>query len=51
MSGRAAHPFSVRDSAKLSYEMAGGEESFLDKNLLTPYEIIAEKLSALSPFP
>ena len=35
----------------LLYDMAGGEENFLEKNLLAPYEIIAEKLSAPSPFP
>ena len=35
----------------LLYDMAGGEENFFGKNLLTPYEIIAEKLTAPSPFP
>ena len=30
----------------LLYDMAGGEENFLEKNLLAPYETIAEKLTA-----
>ena len=33
------------------YYMAGGEENFLKNNLLAPYEITAEKLTAPSPFP
>ena len=35
----------------LSYDMAGGDEISLEKNLLAPYEIIAEKLTVPSPFP
>ena len=35
----------------LLFDMAGGDEKFLEKNLLAPYEIIAEKLTAPSPFP
>ena len=35
----------------LLYDMAGGEENFLEKNLLAPYKIIVERLTALSPFP
>ena len=34
----------------LLYDMASGEEKFLEKNLLAPYEIIAEKLTAPLPF-
>ena len=36
---------------RLSYDMAGGEETILEKNLLAPYEIIAEKLIAPPHFP
>ena len=34
-----------------SYDMASGEENFLETNLLAPCEVIAEKLTAPSPFP
>ena len=35
----------------LLYDMAGGDENLLEKNLLAPYEIIAAKLTAPSLFP
>ena len=42
---------SLRDSANFSCCSAGGEVNFLHKNLLAPYEIIAENATAQSPFP
>ena len=39
----------LRTLQNLSYDMAGGEDNFLEKNLLAPYEIIAEKLTAPLP--
>ena len=35
----------------LLYDMASGEGNILEKNLLALHEIIAEKLTAPSPFP
>ena len=35
----------------LLYDMTGREENFLERNLLAPYEIIAEKPTVPSPFP